>query len=111
MKDSSHQLHREFLNSGLAAVGAIVFTNPLDVVRTRLQLQGQLQRNPAKKTYRGVGHALYRIGRQEGVRGLQRGLTPACFLQFSNVSMRFGAYNVSKSLFNLNESARYALVL
>lgn len=100
-------MSREFLNSGLAAVGAIVFTNPLDVVRTRLQLQGQLQSKVSRSgvVYRGIGHALYKIGTQEGIRGLQRGLNAACLLQFSNVSMRFGAYNVSKQVFQIGSDA------
>ena len=36
--------------------------------------------------------ALYQIGRAEGVSGLQRGLYPGSFWQFSNVSVRFGVY-------------------
>eukprot|EP00450_Noctiluca_scintillans_P036770 CAMPEP_0194539770 /NCGR_PEP_ID=MMETSP0253-20130528/79807_1 /TAXON_ID=2966 /ORGANISM="Noctiluca scintillans" /LENGTH=59 /DNA_ID=CAMNT_0039386079 /DNA_START=41 /DNA_END=217 /DNA_ORIENTATION=- len=31
----------DFWMSGIAAVCAIVFTNPVDVVKTRLQLQGE----------------------------------------------------------------------
>lgn len=33
----------EFLIGGLAACGAGFFTNPLEVVKTRMQLQGELQ--------------------------------------------------------------------
>ena len=33
----------EFLLGGLATSGAGVFTNPLEVVKTRMQLQGELK--------------------------------------------------------------------
>ena len=42
----------------------------------------------------GIGDALQKIARQEGWRGLQRGLTAAWYLQFTNCSIRFGLYNV-----------------
>jgi hypothetical protein len=72
---------------------AITCTNPIDVVKTRLQLQGEPGSANARR-YRGIAHAFATIARAEGagLRGLQRGLPPACLLQFSNVSMRFGGY-------------------
>ena len=33
----------EFLLGGLATCGAGLFTNPLEVVKTRMQLQGELK--------------------------------------------------------------------
>ena len=111
--DHSQQpnVYREFLHSGVAAVGAICITNPLDVVRTRLQLQGQLETAAVSSRFRrGIGETLRHIAKVEGWRGLQRGLAPACLLQFSNVSMRFGAYNVTKQVFGirLNDTSTYA---
>eukprot|EP00936_MAST-01D_sp_MAST-1D-sp1_P002606 g2606.t1 len=85
----------DFVLSGTSAVLAICCTNPVDVVKTRLQLQGERMKISPRQ-YRGVGHALVTIARAEGLRGLQRGLAPACLLQFSNVSMRFGCYAVLK---------------
>lgn len=47
----------DFLISSTAAVGAVVVTNPLDVIKTRLQLEGEL-RAPGKytKVYKNVLH-------------------------------------------------------
>eukprot|EP00658_Telonema_sp_P-2_P019318 TRINITY_DN17618_c0_g1_i1.p1 TRINITY_DN17618_c0_g1~~TRINITY_DN17618_c0_g1_i1.p1 ORF type:complete len:145 (+),score=40.11 TRINITY_DN17618_c0_g1_i1:74-508(+) len=84
----------EFVNGGTAAVLAICCTNPVDVVKTRLQLQGEGGAGSGR--YRNVFQALWSIGRKEGVTGLQRGLGPACWWQFTNVSMRFGVYGVGK---------------
>lgn len=33
----------DFVISSTAAVGAVIITNPLDVIKTRLQLQGELR--------------------------------------------------------------------
>ena len=115
----------EFLCAGTSAVMAICFTNPIDVVkcampeprhdmrkidrihrrvhRTRMQLQGQL--GQGRSPYPGVLSALWQIGRAEGLLGLQRGLVPSCFWQFSNVSVRFGVYSTAKRLTSVDEKS------
>lgn len=96
MADTPRPWWGEFLCAGTSAVFAICCTNPVDVVKTRMVLQGQM--NQGASPYRGVGSALLQIGRAEGLRGLQRGLGPACFWQFSNVSVRFGVYGAAKQV-------------
>ena len=86
----------EFLCAGTSAVMAICFTNPIDVIKTRMQLQGQL--GQGRSPYSGVFDAFRQIGQREGWRGLQRGLWPSCWWQFSNVSVRFGSYSTAKRL-------------
>lgn len=46
-------------------------TFPIDLTKTRLQVQGQSQYTEVR--YKGMFHALYRIGREEGVRALYSG--------------------------------------
>lgn len=41
----SMQVVVECVTGGLAASGATLFSNPLEVVKTRMQLQGELQVN------------------------------------------------------------------
>lgn len=50
--------------------------SPLDVVRTRLQVQGALH-NAAMPAYSGIVGTLSRIQREEGIRGWFRGFAPA----------------------------------
>ncbi|XP_003227282.1 solute carrier family 25 member 35 [Anolis carolinensis] len=85
----------DFLLSGVAACGACLFTNPLEVVKTRMQLQGEL-RAPGTYTrhYRNVFHAFYTIGRVDGLAALQRGLMPALLYQFGFNGIRLGTYGM-----------------
>ncbi|XP_061712706.1 solute carrier family 25 member 35-like isoform X2 [Cydia pomonella] len=87
----------DFVIGGLAGAGATVFTNPIDVVKTRLQLQGELQRKDQQVVrYRGMLHAIFVIGRTDGVFALQKGLAPALVLGFTMNSVRLGLYHISE---------------
>ncbi|KAE8298559.1 Solute carrier family 25 member 34 [Larimichthys crocea] len=58
----------DFALGALACCAACVFTNPLEVVKTRLQLQGELcARGSYQRHYRGVLQALW-VGVMNGVR-------------------------------------------
>jgi solute carrier family 25, member 34/35 len=68
----------EYAIGGFAACGACVFTNPLDVIKTRLQLQGELQTRGAHPVhYKNPFHAFYVVAKNDGLKGLQKGLVPA----------------------------------
>ncbi|KAI8434601.1 hypothetical protein MSG28_003139 [Choristoneura fumiferana] len=87
----------DFVIGGLAGAGATVFTNPIDVVKTRMQLQGELQpKNQQVVRYKGMFHALYVIGRTDGALALQKGLAPALILGFTMNSVRLGMYHVAE---------------
>ncbi|XP_043252629.1 solute carrier family 25 member 35-like [Colletes gigas] len=87
----------EFAIGALAAVGAGFFTNPIDVIKVRLQLQGELEaRNSYKKIYKNTLHAGYLIAKHEGVLALQAGIVPALYFQVVLNGIRLGVYNVSK---------------
>ncbi|KAJ6645675.1 Solute carrier family 25 member 35 [Pseudolycoriella hygida] len=83
----------DFLIGGAAAMCAGVFSNPFDVIKTRQQLQGELQKNTKSKLpYRGLGQAIVSIVRAEGLKGLQKGLGSALGFQFVMNSTRLGLY-------------------
>jgi hypothetical protein len=59
-----------FTAGALAACGAVTVTNPMEVVKTRLQLQGELAaKGQVKRVYTGVFQALRIIAAKEGIRG------------------------------------------
>ncbi|XP_025776169.1 solute carrier family 25 member 35 isoform X1 [Puma concolor] len=88
----------DFLMSGLAACGACLFTNPLEVVKTRMQLQGELQApGTYQRHYRNVFHAFITIGRVDGLAALQKGLAPALLYQFLMNGIRLGTYGLAEA--------------
>ncbi|XP_039599048.1 solute carrier family 25 member 35-like isoform X1 [Polypterus senegalus] len=88
----------DFVLSGVAACGACLFTNPLEVVKTRMQLQGEMKTPGSYKIhYRNVFHAFYTIGKVDGLGGLQKGLVPALNYQFVMNGVRLGSYAILES--------------
>jgi solute carrier family 25 protein 34/35 len=88
-----------FLCSGGAAIVAITCTHPVDLVKTRLQVQGELQAaGAAPRKYNGIAGSLRTIFQHEGMSGLYRGLLPAWYLQFSVTAVRFAVYDMQKRM-------------
>ncbi|KAF7079678.1 hypothetical protein CFC21_083879 [Triticum aestivum] len=79
---------------GFAGSTAALFTNPFDVVKTRVQLQAL---SPVRK-YEGVLHALAHIFEQEGLRGLYRGLSPRLLMYVSQGALFFTSYEFLKTI-------------
>ena len=88
-----------------AGVVTTVLTNPIWVVKTRLQLQrggglGDAASEAAKsgeKRYAGFVDALATIARKEGLRGLYKGLVPSIWL-VSHGSIQLTAYEWLKEI-------------
>ncbi|TPX31584.1 hypothetical protein SmJEL517_g05093 [Synchytrium microbalum] len=103
-KPSLEQRLKGFALGALAACAAVTFTNPFEVIKTRLQLQGELESLALRektttadilhqqRVYRGPISALFLIGRQEGLKGLQKGLIPAYGYQVMMNGTRLGLY-------------------
>ncbi|XP_045829441.1 folate transporter 1, chloroplastic-like isoform X1 [Trifolium pratense] len=74
-----------------AEAGALVClcTNPVWVVKTRLQLQTPLHQT---RPYSGLYDAFRTIMREEGFSALYRGIVPGLFLQVSHGAIQFTAY-------------------
>ncbi|KAL5265122.1 hypothetical protein ACHWQZ_G006010 [Mnemiopsis leidyi] len=82
-----------FVYGGLAAMTAEALTFPIDMSKTRLQIQGQVAdaRLSALK-YRGMIHTLVTVGRQEGVMSLFTGAKFALLRQGTYGTIRLGIY-------------------
>lgn len=87
-----------FVCGGVAAALAICVVNPIDVVKSRLQMQGELGADKPKQAYRGIVSAMVTIGQKEGLAGLYRGLPAAVLFQLVGNSCRFGIYHAGKKL-------------
>jgi Ca2+-binding EF-hand superfamily protein len=79
-----------FTLSAVAPALAVLFTNPFDTAKVRLQLQGE--KGSQGRVYSNSWDCLIKTFKNEGIRGLQRGLTPAILREGSKNIFRIGMY-------------------
>lgn len=70
---------------------------PLQVVKTRIQLQGELGLSN-RKPYTSIPQALVQIAKNDGWSGLQKGLVPSLYFQFLLNAARLGIYSTAFEL-------------
>ncbi len=75
---------------GFGSITAEFCTFPIDISKTRMQLQGS--RRIRSKPYKGLFDCIYTITRTEGLSGLFRGIVPGICRQASYSSIRMGVY-------------------
>ncbi|XP_078429803.1 folate transporter 1 isoform X2 [Wolffia australiana] len=86
------------LAGAVAGFTTVATLHPLDVVRTRFQVNdGRLANVPC---YKNTGHALYSIGRSEGLRGLYSGFCPAVIGSTVSWGLYFLLYNKIKQRYS-----------
>ena len=77
----------------LAPMMAVLLTNPFDVAKVRMQLQGELlRRGSYVKVHPTTLHVLAATLRAEGIAGCQRGLPVAIVRECSKNSLRIGLF-------------------
>ncbi|XP_070208526.1 solute carrier family 25 member 32-like isoform X1 [Littorina saxatilis] len=85
-----------------AGFATLSITNPIWVTKTRLCLQyesSEARAKPDKRRYRGMVHALAKIYKEEGMRGLYKGFVPG-MLGISHGALQFMAYEELKTIYN-----------
>lgn len=88
-----------FVASSVAAAVTVLFTNPLWTIKTRLCMQKP--GNPSN--YKGLIDAFMRISRDEGIKGLYRGLIPGLF-GVSHGAIQFMVYEELKNIHKRNQA-------
>lgn len=88
-----------FISASLATCMAVTFTNPMDLIKIRMQLQGELCASRSYvHVYRSLPHAFFTISSHEGPLALQKGLTAAYGYQTMLNGTRFMVYEHMKNL-------------
>lgn len=94
-----------FIAGGVAACGAVTFTNPIELIKTRMQLQGELmKKSDVPKLYKNPIQAFVTIYKKEGIKGLQKGLVCGYYYQLALNGCRIGLYEPSRKII-----AQYAM--
>ncbi|CAB4257138.1 similar to Saccharomyces cerevisiae YKL120W OAC1 Mitochondrial inner membrane transporter, transports oxaloacetate, sulfate, thiosulfate, and isopropylmalate [Maudiozyma barnettii] len=88
-----------FTAGGMAACLAVTFTNPIEVVKTRMQLQGEMSA-VSQNIYKNPIQGISVIFRNEGIRGCQRGLIAAYVYQIGLNGSRLGFYEPIRNILN-----------
>lgn len=104
-----------FALSGLSCMCAATVTNPIDVIKTRMQLDNELGSQHESKNifhnryYRGLVRGAMTIAHEEGLKGLYKGITPSLMREASYSTLRLGLYEPLKELFGAKDRAHTPL--
>ena len=102
----------QFVLGGTSSMMAVCITNPIDVVKVRMQLEGEL----ASSRQAGMlsvndGYMLRtsNIVQTEGLSGLYKGLSAACMRAGSYSACRLGLYDPAKEALGATDPAKTPL--
>ncbi|KAJ6645622.1 Mitochondrial substrate carrier family protein ucpB [Pseudolycoriella hygida] len=100
----SNEILRFFFASSSQGFAGFV-TNPIDVIKTRMQVDGELQKSQSvgqqmqNRYYKGLVRGSIRIIQEEGLRGLMRGAVPGTLRDVTYSGTRIYLYEPFKKLF------------
>eukprot|EP00698_Gefionella_okellyi_P004598 TRINITY_DN14204_c0_g1_i1.p1 TRINITY_DN14204_c0_g1~~TRINITY_DN14204_c0_g1_i1.p1 ORF type:complete len:303 (-),score=46.10 TRINITY_DN14204_c0_g1_i1:141-1049(-) len=80
-----------FAVGGLSGMGATLFVQPIDLIKTRMQLSGV---GGATVQHKNFVSAFIAVAKSEGVAGLYKGLSAGLLRQATYTTTRLGVYNV-----------------
>lgn len=106
-----------FLIGSLSCMIPLPFLNPVEVVKIRLQLQGELQKHSINQSelhntsnrYRGLLYDIVYISKTEGIGALYKGFTPSLMREGVYAGLRLGLYEPLKGLFGEDRSSKKEL--
>lgn len=103
-----HSDIRHTVCGGLGGASGMILSTPFDVIRTRLIAQDK------NKGYQSLMQAFGTIARNEGLRGLYRGLTPSIIQIAPLAAIQFGTYNFliesTNQYFQKDTAPRYMII-
>ncbi|XP_044953543.1 mitochondrial carrier protein CoAc2-like isoform X1 [Hordeum vulgare subsp. vulgare] len=107
----------DLVSGSIAGGTAVVSTYPLDLVRTKLAYQLQVkgavnlslrESKPSEQVYKGILDCVKTIHRQNGLKGLYRGMAPSLYGIFPYSGLKFYFYEKMKT--NVPEEHRKDII-
>lgn len=89
MGEKKKPVYIQYLFGGLSGIGATCVVQPLDLVKTRMQISGM---GGAAKEYNNTFDAIAKIVKREGTFALYKGLSAAIMRQATYTTTRLGVY-------------------
>lgn len=87
----------QFAFGGLSGIGATCIVQPIDLIKTRLQLAGAAEAGKAAAgAPKGDWQAVRAIVQQQGIRGMYTGLSSALMRQATYTTTRMGMFQFLK---------------
>eukprot|EP00929_Paragymnodinium_shiwhaense_P079816 TRINITY_DN41605_c0_g1_i1.p1 TRINITY_DN41605_c0_g1~~TRINITY_DN41605_c0_g1_i1.p1 ORF type:complete len:302 (+),score=71.55 TRINITY_DN41605_c0_g1_i1:61-966(+) len=96
----ANSLAKGLVYGGIGSCSAEVVTLPVDVVKTRLQMDGARQ----QRLYSGSMNCAAQLLRSEGPSAFFKGLTPALLRQSTYGSLRYGLYVPARNMLGVDPS-------
>ncbi|KAL7708559.1 mitochondrial carrier protein-like protein [Lotmaria passim] len=103
-----------YVDGAVASMCATLVSNPFDVMRTRMQLQGELcKRGEYHVLYRNMAQGMMVMAQQEGLGALQKGLASAVLWQIAQNGVRVGLFPAVRAELShaFNSDAMYVSVM
>lgn len=100
-KNNESKKERHILRMFLAGISSVVaqtFTHPIETVKARMQISSEPGR-VSKGNYSGIFSTLKSISKNEGIKGLYKGIHAAYARELVYSSLRLGLYEPFKKLF------------
>jgi len=106
---SNDTIARKYVMCVAAASVAESVTYPLDLTKTRLQIQGELATGGANSQYRGMLKTAAGIVKEEGLLHLWRGMLPALYRHAIYTGFRMSAYEEIRNQLSRNNRDGFSL--
>uniref|UniRef100_A0A671LMS9 Mitochondrial basic amino acids transporter n=1 Tax=Sinocyclocheilus anshuiensis TaxID=1608454 RepID=A0A671LMS9_9TELE len=99
----------QFLAGAAAGFIQCVICCPMELAKTRMQMQGTGEKSASRKMYRNSLDCLIRIHRKEGVRGINRGMVTTVIRETPGFGVYFLAYDTLTRALGCDADADYII--
>ncbi|KAK9870310.1 hypothetical protein WA026_006396 [Henosepilachna vigintioctopunctata] len=93
----------EFVSGGLAGFIEVALLHPLDLVKTRLQLQTKPTKPSDPDHYNGIVDCFRKLRQTEGILSFWKGNLPPLIVETPTKSVRFTTFHYCKKIFSVGQ--------